>query len=144
MNIPKALLAGFLATAALSGLMLAKGQMGLMPELDVISMLSAMLGGTLLMGWLAHFMIGTLVWGIGFALLYRHIPGAAPWLKGVQFGAAAWLMMMVAVMPMVGAGLFGLALGLMAPVMTLMLHLVFGAILGTVYGRPAEPRLVMA
>lgn len=140
MNITKALLAGFLATAALSGLMLAKGAMGLMPQLDVITMLSAMLGGSPLIGWLAHFMIGTVVWGIGFALLYAHIPGEAPWLKGMQFGAAAWLMMMVAVMPMVGAGVFGLTLGLMAPVMTLMLHLIFGAILGAVYGRPSVRR----
>jgi hypothetical protein len=45
---------------------------------------------------------------------------------------------MVAIMPMVGAGLFGLALGVMAPVMTLVLHLIFGAVLGWVYGRTVE------
>jgi hypothetical protein len=43
-------------------------------------------------------------------------------------------MMMVAVMPMAGAGFFGMNLGIAAPVMTLMLHIIFGAVLGGVYG----------
>ena len=34
-----------------------------------------------------------------------------------------------------GAGLFGLALGMMAPVMTLMMHLIWGAVLGYTYDR---------
>lgn len=36
-------------------------------------------------------------------------------------------------MPMAGAGIFGLNLGMMAPVMTLVLHLIYGAVLGAVY-----------
>jgi len=51
------------------------------------------------------------------------------------FGVLAWGLMMVMVMPMAGAGFFGLSLGMMAPVMTLMLHLVYGAVLGSVYGK---------
>ena len=43
--------------------------------------------------------------------------------------------MMVMVMPMAGAGLFGMKMGLMAPMMTLVLHLVFGAVLGWIYGK---------
>jgi hypothetical protein len=35
---------------------------------------------------------------------------------------------------MVGAGLLGLNLGLMAPVATLMLHMIFGAQMGWVFG----------
>jgi hypothetical protein len=42
--------------------------------------------------------------------------------------------MMIVMMPMAGAGFFGQVLGIAAPVMTLMLHLVFGAVLGAVYG----------
>jgi hypothetical protein len=40
-------------------------------------------------------------------------------------------------MPMAGAGLFGMNMGVMAPMMTLVLHLIFGAVLGWVYGRSA-------
>ncbi len=42
--------------------------------------------------------------------------------------------MMIAVMPMAGAGLFGMNFGMMAPGMTMVLHIVFGAVLGVVYG----------
>jgi len=38
------------------------------------------------------------------------------------------------VMPMAGAGFFGMQMGLMAPIMTLVLHLIFGAVLGLVHG----------
>jgi hypothetical protein len=134
-NLSAGLLAGFVATVVLSLLMVAKTMMGVMPQLDVIAMLSAMMGGQPpLVGWLAHFMIGTLLWGGGFALFYGRIPGRGPVARGVAFGVGAWLAMMVMVMPMAGGGLFGLNFGVMAPVMTLMLHAIFGAVLGGVYG----------
>ncbi|OYX45050.1 MAG: hypothetical protein B7Z02_03150 [Rhodobacterales bacterium 32-67-9] len=125
--------AGFAATVVLSVMMVAKGMMGVMPELDVIAMLSAMMGAPALMGWIGHFMIGTLAWGIGFAVLYGMIPGGTAVIKGVVFGVAAWLGMMIMVMPMAGAGLFGMAMGVMAPMMTLVLHVIFGAVLGAVF-----------
>jgi uncharacterized membrane protein YagU involved in acid resistance len=137
MNIPKALFAGFVGTAVLSMLMLLKGMMGLMPQLDIIKMLAAMMGSGPAMGWVAHFMIGTVVWGIAYAMLYRVLPSDTPWVKGVIFGIGAWLMMMIVVMPMAGAGIFGSNFGMIAPVMTLLLHIIYGATLGGVYGRPA-------
>lgn len=127
------LVAGFVATVVLSAMMMAKAKMGVMPELDVIHMLAAMMGAGAAIGWLAHFMIGTLAWGGGFALINRHLPGSGALQKGIAFGIAAWLGMMLMVMPMAGAGLFGLGFGIAAPVMTLMLHVVFGAVLGLVY-----------
>jgi len=51
-----------------------------------------------------------------------------------MFAVVAWLMMMIVVMPMAGAGMFGLGLGMMAPVATLVLHVLFGQVLGRVYG----------
>lgn len=84
-------------------------------------------------------MIGTLAWGGGFALLYGLIPGGVALTKGIAFGIAAWLGMMVMVMPMAGAGLFGMGFGIMAPMMTLFLHIIFGAVLGTVFHMLAAP-----
>ncbi|MBI1236218.1 MAG: hypothetical protein GC188_05975 [Alphaproteobacteria bacterium] len=140
-HVTSGLVAGFAATVVLSMMMFAKSMMGLMPELDVITMLSGMMGAPALAGWLAHFMIGTLAWGAGFAVLYDKIPGGNALIKGIFFGIAAWLMMMILIMPMAGAGLFGLAFGIMAPMMTLMLHVIFGTVLGLVYqtlqGKPA-------
>lgn len=132
--------AGFAATVALSAMMVAKGMMDVMPELDVIHMLSAMMGAPAIAGWIGHFMIGTLAWGIGFAMLYEFIPGGSALVKGVVFGIAAWLGMMIMVMPMAGAGFFGMAMGIMAPIMTLVLHVIFGAVLGLVFDRVITPQ----
>ena len=134
-NVGKGMIAGLSATAALSLIMVAKGMMGLMPELNVIAMLSKMMSSAPIMGWGAHIMIGVIAWGAGFAVLYNLMPGSSSVSKGIAFGIAAWFMMMLAVMPMAGAGIFGLKMGMMAPVMTLMLHAIFGAVLGFVYGR---------
>ena len=45
--------------------------------------------------------------------------------------------MMLVLMPMAGAGLFGINMGIMASMMTLVLHLIFGAVPGWVRGRLA-------
>lgn len=144
-KIVNGMIAGFVATLAMSALMLAKKMMGIMPELDPIHMLSEMMGGSAAVGWMGHFAIGTIVWGIGFALINGLIPGKSQVTKGIIFGIAAWLMMMIAVMPMAGAGFFGLNIGLMAPVMTLMLHVIFGAVLGKTYAvRSSQSQTVNA
>ncbi|WP_448329685.1 DUF6789 family protein [Sulfitobacter sp. M13] len=49
--------------------------------------------------------------------------------------------MMILIMPMAGAGLFGLALGMMAPIMTLVLHIIFGAVLGVVFANRTQAKL---
>jgi hypothetical protein len=54
--------------------------------------------------------------------------------KGLIFGALAWLAMMIIFTPLVGHGLIALSLGPQATVVTLVLHLIYGAVLGGVYG----------
>lgn len=134
------MLSGFAATIVLSIMMILKGTMGFMPQLDVIKMLSSMMGMPqfLALGWMAHFLVGTVVWGILFSLLIPRLPGKNYVRMGISLGILAWGLMMVVVMPMAGAGLFGLALSPMAPVATLVLHVIYGAVLGFVYGFGAE------
>jgi hypothetical protein len=84
-------------------------------------------------GWLLHFMVGSLIWGTGFALLYRLVPGPL-WLRGILFGVATWLVVMLAMMPLTRGGLFGLQLGLPTPALMLLVHLVYGGLLGGIYG----------
>ncbi len=137
-NLGRGMLAGFAATAVLSALMVMKSTMGVMPALDVITMLGSMMGAPAIAGWAGHFAIGTVLWGGMFALFNGLIPGSTQIVKGIVFGLAAWLMMMLAVMPMAGQGLFGLNLGVVAPVMTAMLHVIFGAVMGLVYAQLAD------
>ncbi len=134
MNIKAGLISGFIATIVLSVIMVLKAKMGVMPELNAIKMLAGMMHAPLLMGWVAHFMIGTVVWGILFAALVNKLPGGVL-MSAIIFSIGAWLLMMVGPMPMAGAGLFGLKLGMMAPIATLMLHLIWGIVLGLSYQR---------
>ncbi|MGO4712158.1 DUF6789 family protein [Bradyrhizobium sp. 2TAF24] len=129
----KGLVAGFVATAILSALIVMKAMMGVMPELNPVKMIADMLDAPPAVGWAMHFMIGTVLWGTLFAWLNPGLPGGSHWLKGIVFAVGAWLVMMVVMMPMAGAGLFGSHLGMMAPIMTLMLHIVFGFVLGAIY-----------
>ena len=73
------------------------------------------------------------MWGIIYAWLDPGLPGPH-WIRGIIFATGAWLVMMVVVMPMAGVGFFGLTLGMMAPIATLVLHWIFGAVLGWTYG----------
>ncbi len=62
-DVGKGMVAGLAATAALSALMAMKSAMGMMPQLDVIGMLSRMMGaaGSPAVGWIVHFLIGAVV-----------------------------------------------------------------------------------
>ena len=68
--------AGFVATVVLSAMMLIKRYMGLMPQLDPIAMITAMAGASSpAVGWIGHFVIGSIFWGIGFVVVSPYLPG---------------------------------------------------------------------
>ena len=134
-NSLKGIISGFVATLALSAVMLLKVELHLVPpEYSVIAMLSKLAGGTFA-AWADHFIIGSLVWGLVFAGFDSVISNKVPyWLKGVIFSLIAWLVMMVCFLPFVGMGLFGWKLGILAAVVPLIQHLVYGVVLGVTYG----------
>jgi hypothetical protein len=133
-HIGTGIAAGFVATIVLSIIMVVKQMMGLMPQLNPVEMITQNMGAqTPLAGWIVHFLIGTVLWGILYAWIAPRLSGAH-WFRGVLFATGAWLLMMITLMPMAGAGLFGLKMGLMAPVATLILHWIYGAVLGGLYG----------
>ncbi|PKG74085.1 hypothetical protein CXF86_14065 [Shewanella sp. GutCb] len=139
--IIKGIIAGFIGTLVLTGLMMIKKNMGVMPELDPVHMMSTMVAEkmgievNLMIGWVMHFVIGSVAWGVAFAVLNDVLPGRSQGIKGIALGLGAWLLMMIGPMPMSGAGLFGLSMGIMAPVMTLVLHIIFGAVMGLAFSK---------
>src|SRR5260370_9468693 len=102
-NALKGMIAGFVATLILSGLMLLNSKMGLMPQINIVRMLANL--GTLstTAAWMDHFIVGVVIWGLLFALYDRVATRPAHWLKGIIVGVFAWLMMMVAFMPLAEA-----------------------------------------
>jgi hypothetical protein len=134
------LLAGLAATIVLSVLMVIKSAVGLLPAVDTIEMLRQ-LGATHfglpespVAAWIVHFAIGAVLWGLVFAGTYETWPGA-PATKGAVFAIMIWLLTMSMFMPMVGAGFFGTSIGFGAALAPLVLLLVFGVVLGGVFGR---------
>ncbi len=138
-KVVNGMLAGLVATVVLSLLMVLKKMVGLMPDLNVIAMLAKQMGTGPLMGWVAHFMIGVVGYGIVYGLIFSKLPLGAHAVRGMALGVVGWLIMMVVLMPMMGGGLFGTQMpsGMMVPVATLILHLIFGAVLGVVFSRSA-------
>ncbi|HUF13912.1 MAG TPA: DUF6789 family protein [Longimicrobiales bacterium] len=129
----RAVLAGVVGTAVMTavGVWVAPA-MG-MPPMNPAEMLAGAMGGSLLLGWIAHFMIGTVL-ALIYAFVAPALPGA-PVLRGALYGIAPWLLAQVAVMPMMGMPIFSgsavMAIG------SLVGHLVYGAVIGGVYGHPA-------
>lgn len=130
LNWTRAVVAGLFATGVMTAFMVMAPAMGL-PPMNVGAMLGSVMGGSLALGWMAHFMIGAVL-AIGYAALFAtRLPGPGL-LRGAVFGLVPWLVAQIVVMPMMGAGLFGGSFG--AGFGSLMGHLAYGAILGSVYG----------
>lgn len=100
----RAVLGGLTGTAAMTVLMLMAPLMGL-PPMNIGKMLGSVMGGVVALGWIAHFMIGTVL-ALGYAAFFAgRLPGP-PVARGAAYSLLPWLMAQLVVMPMMGAGLF--------------------------------------
>lgn len=138
-NLGKGFAAGFIASAVLAAVMLFQKAASIMPELDVIGLQSQFMVEffgtpyTPMMGWSLHFLVGTLVWGGAFGAANHLIPGETEMGKGLVLGLFAWLVSMLGYMPLMGAGLFGQEIAAVVPLMSLVMHSLFGVVLGIIY-----------
>jgi hypothetical protein len=137
-GIARAFHAGLIATLATSTLMVLTMAFGLMPQMDIIATLADKMGSSQAAAWLVHFIVGTVLFGGTFAIAYDRMPGATSIGKGLTFAAAVWLLVMLLVMPAIGAGIFGWTLGFMVPVAMLVLHLVYGFVLGGTFAEAGQ------
>ena len=139
-DIRNGMLASLVGTIVLSAIMVMKQMAGMVPQMnpiaDLVGIAHSLLGvpAVPLVGWVLHFAIGVFVWGILFAVLHPTIPGSNL-IKGLIFGIGAWLLMMGIFLPIAGQGFFGMSGGVVIPVMALLLHLVYGAVLGITFGK---------
>jgi hypothetical protein len=130
----KGIIAGLLATILLSLIILAFHTAGILPELDIVTLIDNL--GSINRGqaWADHFIVGTLLWGPIFAGTDSMGPPTRPrWLKGLIFGAVTWFFMMIIFMPVVGGGLFGMKFGIVEPIGMLGMNLVYGLAIGIFY-----------
>ena len=133
-NTLRGMLAGLVATLALTVVMLLKAQMGLWPELNLIRLLVNLGSIQTVAAWMDHFIVGVVVWGLMFSAFDAMWESRVYWLKGLIFGVFAWFLMMVLFMPLAKAGWFGTRIGPTALYVTLGMHLIYGLVLGVTYG----------
>jgi hypothetical protein len=143
-----AIIAGLTGTVAMTVLMYMAKAMGI--PMDMPRTLGLMFTrpgnkmGTYIVGLMAHFMNGV-IFAVLYAVLFAAL-GLAGWTWGLVFGAAHGIMagfimgMISLVHPNMGPGkelpapgLFAKDISPMAPAGLIMLHLVYGAIVGAVY-----------
>jgi hypothetical protein len=81
------------------------------------------------------YLAGGLIWALVYSQVESRLPGA-PWKRGVTFAMLPAIVSLVVVLPLLGGGLFGVAFGAgpLPAIGNILLHAVYGAILGVVYG----------
>lgn len=129
-RIEKAIIGGLAGTAMMTAVGLWAAPMMGIPRMNPAEMLAGAMGGVQIVGWLAHIMIGITL-AIGYAFVADYLPGS-PVVRGALYGIAPWLMAQLVVMPMMGMPLFSGAVSLAMG--SLIGHLVYGSIVGAVYG----------
>lgn len=136
--VGRGLVSGLVATVVLAVVMLLRRALGLFPGIDVIELIGAAaaelfgLPPSAAVGWVLLFLIGAF-WGLIFGWIHHRLAGASGLARGLLFGVAAWVVMMLVFMPIAGAGWFGLDGGVASPVVALVMHLIFGAAMGVCF-----------
>lgn len=131
MNKQLIMKSGLIATAAMTMLMLIAPMMG-MPEMPIGKMLAGFMNIPEALGWIMHVMIGVVLAAL-YILFFRDMFTYSPAVKGMLYGMIPFFMAQLAVMPMMGMGVFTSAAGPMQMKMvlgSLMGHLVYGLVLG--------------
>jgi len=85
-------------------------------------------------GMVSHFLASIFLALIYAWAVFPYLKIGAGWLRGVVYGLIVWLVAMIIFMPVVyGAGLFALKAGPTVWVGSLLLHAVWGLVLGVAY-----------
>ncbi|MGD9524830.1 MAG: DUF6789 family protein [Gemmatimonadales bacterium] len=130
-HVMKSVTAGIAGTVVMTMMGLFVAPMMGIPRMNPAEMLAGQMGGVMLLGWVAHLMIGVILAVAYAALFAARLPGP-PALRGAVYGLIPFLMAQLIVMPMMGMPLFSgsvpMAMG------SLIGHLVYGMVVGALVG----------
>lgn len=152
MKYGKAFGAGVLGAVVMTVIMAMARAMGMQVNLEM--MLGTMMGSppspaTWIMGLIIHLVAGG-IFALIYAAGFEYLTHRADWLVGLGFGfihslfAGLFMAMMPAMHPLIpeampAPGAFMSNLGMMGVVAEIMLHLIYGAIVGAMYGPVIHP-----
>ncbi len=134
-GIKTGFMSGAIATFVAGSMLLMNNALRQFPDVHIAKTLSALLGapGQTMVGVIAIMILGIFVFGALFAVLAPRLPVRTYLAKGLVFGVASWLVMMVVYMPLGGGGLFGLERSVVVPFVTLVLNLVYWVVLSQMF-----------
>lgn len=134
--ISKSILAAFVATLMMAALLWLQQYLMVITQFDLIQILSAALGqpDQPAVGWIAFFVIHTMLWGSLFGLFSPYLVGRL-WLRGIEFSILAWIALMVIIMPVAQHDFFALDLNMKTPLFSLALYIIFGGMMGAVFSQ---------
>jgi uncharacterized membrane protein YagU involved in acid resistance len=142
MDVRRAAAAGAIGTGVMTGLLLVEPSVGL-PQIAIGQILSTSLGlasahlpfGPAI-GWIIHLLVGIVLALIYAGFLIGRLPGGAL-ARGALYGLLVFVVAQLVFMPLVGGGLFSNGEWQMLAG-SLFGHLVFGGVMGWIYGDPAH------
>ncbi len=139
----KLVIAGLVATIIMSIVGFMAPAMG-MPKMDIAVMLGSMMGGSVVVGWIIHLMMGAIVWPAVYATVVESRLSGAPWVRGLIYGLLLAIFVLLIGFPLVGAmfasltpkpGFLAMGMGgIMATMGVLIGHAIYGAVLGAMAG----------
>ena len=139
MNTTKVITAGIAATAVMSIVAVMVAPMMGMPKMDFGTMLGTnnpMMAMPYMAGWIIHFVVGIVLTAIYASIFINKLSGSYA-VRGIIFAMIPFVIAQSMMMPMMGNGFWSSAseVQMMAIMGSLIGHIVFGAVLGTVYGK---------
>jgi len=133
-QVTKAVAGGLVGTVVMTLMMYFVAPKMTGRTMDIASELGQILGGSWAAGMAAHFFNGVVIFPVIYVfVLFQYLPGA-PVLRGAIWGVLLWLAAQMVLMPMIGNGFFSSNLGPPSAVASLVSHLVYGGILGSMTG----------
>lgn len=141
-SLKSALLAGLAGTVGMTLFTYMAPLMGF--NMDIPAMLAHTMHLPIVLGWVAHILIGEML-AIGFAAFFvRPNQAHSDFKVGVLYGLIPWFIAQIMVMPMMtllngGTFIAGLFSGsILISIASLIGHLIYGGVLGAVY----KPKLI--
>lgn len=149
MNVKRAAAAGVIATASMTSLFLIEPAIGL-PRIAIGAILAGAISATSshaavgpAWGWVVDFAVGVIFAWIYAGYLVNRLPGGVI-VRGLLFGCIVFVLAELIFAPLTGSGVFSHG-DIQLLVGAFLGHLVFGGIVGYVYGEghAASPRAAM-
>lgn len=135
-RVKKGLVAGFAATLVVFVLEAVNQLAGPWFTPSFPAIVASMIGmdGNAAVGWIAHFLMGTVVLGPLFGILCPRLPTDTQATKGIAFSVGAFVIMMTGVFLFGASSIFAGDAGFGVVAWLLITNVVFGIVLGLVYG----------